>query len=485
MPSLVSALIPIVFLVSLLSLSAYFFGDNASYGANQIALIFSGGVAALVGLRHGFRWPEIQETIGRTLSKVTSAILILLMVGSLIGSWILSGTVPTMIYYGLKLINPDIFYLTACIICAISSLSIGSSWSVAGTIGVGLMGISFGLGLDPAITAGAIISGAYFGDKMSPLSDTTNLAPAISGAELFEHIRNMMWTTGPAFAIALVLYLIIGFTVDSTGQGGNVGNTIEILEQNFSIGIHMLLPLVVVFTLAMKKYPAFPSLMIGTLVGLLWAFLFQTEVILKFTSDLSYSEILRQFIGMWQVLFDGFVINTENKEINDLLSRGGMSSMLNTIWLIICAITFGAIMEKTGCLSRIVLSALSTVKSTGSLILTTALSCIGVNILAAEQYIAIVLPGRMYQVEFEKRGLDPRNLSRTLEDSGTVTSVLIPWNTCGAFMAATLGIATLAYAPYCFFNILSPIITVIYGYLNIKIIPLEDSSEDQASPQTA
>ncbi|MBL4601976.1 MAG: Na+/H+ antiporter NhaC [Emcibacteraceae bacterium] len=471
-PSFIDALIPVLALVSMLSFSVYLYGDASSGGANQIALIMAGCVALVIGVKNGYNWREIEKAITQGIANTFGAILILMAVGMLIGSWILSGTVPAMIYYGLQIINPTIFYFTACILCSVTAISIGSSWTVASTIGIGLMGISSGLGLSPEITAGAIISGAYFGDKMSPLSDTTNLAPAVAGTDLFTHIRHMTWTTFPSIGIAILLYLIIGLTSDINTDNIDLSAQLTLIENNFTIGIYLLLPLVVVFLLAIKKNPAFPTLVIGTLTGLLLAVVFQYDVIMNFAHANGRNEFIVIFDGIWQALFAGYTADTGDVRMDELLSQGGMAGMLETIWLIMCAITFGSIMEKLGLLKRLVVGMIDMAQTTGSLILVTALTCIGVNIMAADQYIAIVLPGRMYRLEFKRRGLAAKNLSRVLEDTGTVTSVLIPWNTCGAFFSSTLGIATFAYAPYCFFNIISPFVSVLYGMYNFKISPI-------------
>jgi len=474
--SLFAALVPAFTLVILLVLSVYLYGDDTQSGASQMSLLISAGIALLIGWRQGFSWREIEKAISHGIGNTVNAILILFTVGSLIGTWILSGTVPAMIYYGLQVISPDYFYFTACLLCAVTAISIGSSWSTAGTVGVGLIGISAGLGLSPEITAGAIISGAYFGDKMSPLSDTTNLAPAVTGSDLFSHIRHMVWTTFPAITIALILYLVIGLNADITTGQINIQDRLDVLDRNFNIGAHLLIPMAIVFYMAFKRMPAFPTILIGALVGGLFAVIFQQDVIVKFV-EADQVTALTLFDGVWRALFGGFVADTGNGDLDELLTRGGMSSMLYTIWLIVCAITFGSVIEKLGMLKRIVNSIIHLAHSTGGLIFTTALTCIGINILAADQYISIVLPGRMYRLEFKKRQLASKNLSRVLEDTGTVTSVLIPWNTCGAFMAGTLGVMTFAYFPYCFFNLLSPVISVFYGYLNIKIARLEEAEE--------
>ncbi len=472
--SLLESLIPAIVLVVLLALSVFLYGDNAQAGASQLSLLFSAGVALLIGWKNNHKWRDVEKAIAHGVGNTVNALLILLMVGSLIGSWILSGTVPAMIYYGLQVINPDFFYVTACILCAVTAVSIGSSWSTAGTVGVGLIGISAGLGMSVEITAGAIISGAYFGDKMSPLSDTTNLAPAVAGSDLFGHIRHMVWTTFPAITMALILYLIIGLIAEHGAAEINIQARLDLLDQNFNIGLHLLIPMGIVFYMAFKRMPAFPTIMIGSLVGGLFAVIFQQDTILNFVKA-DYVTGLSMFDGVLRAMFGGYVSETGNAELDGLLTRGGMNSMMGTIWLIICAITFGSVIEKLGMLKRIVDSVIHLASSTGSLILTTALTCIGVNILAADQYISIVLPGRMYRLEFKKRNLASKNLSRVLEDTGTVTSVLIPWNTCGAFMAGTLGVATFAYMPYCFFNIFSPMVSVLYGYLNFKIEKMDEA----------
>lgn len=400
------------------------------------------------------------------------AILILLMVGALIGTWLLSGTVPSLIYYGLQLINPSWFYAASCLLCAIVALSIGSSWTTAATIGVALLGVAAGLGLDQVVTAGAVISGAYFGDKLSPLSETTNLAPAVAGSNLFEHIHYMLWTTVPSFIIALIIFLIMGFNADVVPNDSRIEEISQILSSNFNIGLEMLVPLVVLLTLAFKKMPAFPAVAIGAFVGAIWALIFQQELI-NSQIPAQMSQFTGTFKLVWAAFFEGFSITTGDAKLDKLLSGGGMSGMLNTTWLIICALMFGAVMEKVGLLKVIVSSILKLAKSTGSLIASTIATCIGTNLIAADQYMAIVMPGRMYKEEYEKRGLANVNLSRTLEDGGTITSPLIPWNTCGAYMQSVLLINPLDYLFYAFFNLINPVLAVIYAYLGVKILKVE------------
>lgn len=480
-PSMLDALIPVITLISLLTLAVNYFGDNSSYGPNQIALLIAMGVAIIIGFKNGCRWSELEQAIIHGISLSLGAVLILFAVGSLIGTWFLSGTVPTMIYYGLKILDPTWFYAAACIMCAIVAMSIGSSWTTAATIGVALIGIAQGLDLSPAITAGAIISGAYFGDKISPLSETTNLAPAIAGSELFAHIRYMFWTSMPSIATALVLFLLLGLTETSDSNITAITLLNQQLSEQFNLSLFNLTPLVVLIVLAIKKVPAFPAVAIGALCGGVWAILFQQELIMRLAND--SSDMLNANITVvWTAFFDGVTIKTGNSDLDDLLSGGGMSGMLNTVWLIMCALSFGAVLEHLGMLKKFVDAILKTAKSTGSLIASTVATCIGTNLLAADQYMAIVMPGRMYKQEYSRRGLDPLVLSRTLEDSGTITSPLIPWNSCGVYMSGVLMVNPLDYLFYCFFNWINPILAIIYGFIgfNIKQVVNKVSNKETA-----
>ncbi|GAB5452258.1 MAG: Na+/H+ antiporter NhaC [Halioglobus sp.] len=477
------AFAPIVFLIILLGLSVYLFGADSSFGANQIALVLAACVAALVGRRVGVPWSQAQEGIIDGIAVGLAPVLILLAVGMLIGTWILAGTVPAMIYYGVQVLDPGIFYAASAAICAIVAISIGSSWTVAGTLGIGLMGIASSFELSPAITAGAIISGAYFGDKLSPMSDTTNLAAAATGVDLFEHIRHMLWTTVPSFGLALLVFLFIGSADAATPS--QIEELQQVLAQQFDIGVHLLLPLLIMLGLVYKRFPAYPAIIISALVGALFALLFQREAVIGLaggTGDTAYAMTLLR--GVWMSLFDGYLSNSGNEFLDALLSKGGMSSMLNTVWLILCALGFGGVLERTGILAYLLQLALRGVNSAGGLISTTVVTCLGTNILAADQFIAVALPGRMYRNEYERFGLSRLNLSRTLEDSATLTSVLIPWNTCGAYMAATLGVATFSYAPYAFFNLLCPLVAIAYGYLNFALKPVEPVAEVVAEATT-
>ena len=483
-PSLIQALIPVLSLVVMLAFSVYLFSDNSSQGPNQIVLTLAAAIAAIVGIRLGFAWAELQSAIIAGISTAMTAILILLSVGGLIGTWLMAGTVPSLIYYGLELLSPQWFFAATCLICAIAALATGSSWTVAGTLGVALIGVSMGLGLDPAIAAGAIISGAYFGDKMSPLSDTTNLAPAVVHTDIFTHIRHMAWTTGPSFTIALILFAGIGLGTDAAADATSLDLLRTTLEQSFNITVIALLPLVVVLYMAYKKIPPLPTILFGALLGGVLAMFLQPAGVLAVAGSPELSNGMALLKGVWLALADGYVSSTGVAAVDDLLTRGGMSSMLVTIWLILAALSFGAVLEHTGMLRRLIDAALKRARSVGSLVTTVVFSCIGINIVAADQYIAIVLPGKMYRAEFEKRNLEPRNLSRVIEDSGTLTSPLVPWNTCGAYMAATLGVATLAYLPFAFFNLVNPLVSMFYGFTGFTMVKL-DEAEDAADASAA
>jgi NhaC family Na+:H+ antiporter len=467
---MLDAIIPIIVLICLLIAAVTFFGDGSSSGPNQIALLLATGVAAVIGLKNGHTWHAMEKAIIHGISISLGAVLILLAVGSLIGTWLLSGTVPTMVYYGLQIIDPSWFYAATCLVCGVVAMSIGSSWTTAATVGVAFIGIAGGFELSTSVTAGAVISGAYFGDKLSPLSETTNLAPAVAGSELFEHIRYMLWTTIPSITIALILFLIIGFN-HSSSEIGNTDSIVSLtntLENTYNISALNLIPLFILLALAYKKMPAFPAVAIGAIIGAIWALIFQQELILAMAEE-GVESTRAIIMVVWTAFFDGVVVETGNIEIDELLSRGGMAGMLNTIWLVVTALSFGAILEHLGMLKKFVESILATAKSTGSLIASTVATCIGTNLITADQYMAIVMPGRMYKEEYEKRGLHPVLLSRTLEDSGTITSPLIPWNTCGAFMFGALALTSYDYIFYCFFNLINPILAIAYGYLGFKI----------------
>jgi len=472
-PSFTDALIPIGSLIIMLGASVYYFGSDSSFGANQIALILSACIAGLVGMKNGMTWSNVEDAMLNGIGLAFGAILILLAVGSLIGSWILAGTVPSMIYYGLQVLSPDVFYAACCAICAIVALTIGSSWTVAGTLGISLVGIAHAMDMSLPITAGAIVSGAYFGDKLSPLSETTNLASAITGSNLFAHIKNMLYTTLPAIIIALVVFAYLGAGSSANTNPDEINKLVTDLEATFNIGLINLIPLLVLLGLAWKKVAAMPTILIGALSACVLALFTQPQAVAAMGGT---DAALPQLKAIWISLFDGYSSDSGNKQLDELLSKGGMSSMLNTVWLVISAMAFGGVLERAGLLEALVERALKMAKSIGGLITTTVLTCIGTNIISADQYIAVVLPGRMYRLEFERRGLSKLALSRSIEDGGTITSALVPWNTCGAYMAGTLGVATMAYAPYAIFNWICPLIAIAYGYLNIKLLRIEDEA---------
>jgi len=468
-PSVLDALIPVSFLVILLFISVRLFGEDSSYGPNQIVLLLAACVAMLVGFKNGQGWAAMERDIFTGMTIIFGPSFILLAVGIMIATWIAGGVVPAMIYYGLKLMNPSVFYSAVCLTCAIVSLSIGSSWTTAASVGVAMIGTAAGLGLSPAICAGAIISGAYFGDKMSPLSDTTNLAPAVAGVDLFSHIRHMAWTGVPALLFALTLFTIIGFASEPAADMNNLDSTLAVLTDHFTIDWYMLLPLAALFVLAWQKMPALPAILIAAFLGAIYAVVFQ---------DFGRDAERGQIGAIWSILFGGYEAGTGDVVLDDLLSGGGAANMLNTIWLIMCAVFFGGAMEHTGLLVKLLEEIMQRAKSSAAIITSTILTCIGTNIIAGDQYIAIVLPGRMYKVAFRHHKMAPVNLSRAIEDSATVTSALIPWNTCGAFMAATLGVPTFVYLPFCFFNLAMPVISIVYGIINFRILPLVESEDD-------
>lgn len=558
-PTLFQSLIPIITLMILLAISVLFIWKDSSLdGANQMALLISAAVAMLIGWKMNYRFVEMLKGVTDAINTALPAIIILLLIGALAGTWLISGIVPTMIYYGLKILSPTFFLFSACVISAIISLATGSSWSTIATVGVALFGIGQALGITPGLVAGAIISGAYFGDKMSPMSDTTNLAPAVAGSDLFTHIRYMLYTTIPSISIALIVFLIWGFFVGEGGTETNIEEMLSAIEGSFYISPVLFLVPAVVIVLIIMKVDAIPALFVGVLLGGIFAVIFQPDIIadhgkksnVYLTGDNLENSTIRWYnedgdelskkdyawnldggnytlvitkgeeqmmqtitvpaglendeifniegdirledwgLGItlsrsgylesaYRSMIDAMTVDTsvatDNATVNDLLGTSGMSGMLNTIWLIVCAMAFGGVLEKLGMLNRITESLVARAKSNGSLIATTAVTCVGFNVTASDQYLAIVVPGKMYAKEFEKRGLAAQNLSRTLEDAGTVTSVLVPWNTCGAVQSNVLGIATGEYFIYCIFNLVSPLMTIIFGFLGIKIAKLKKS----------
>jgi NhaC family Na+:H+ antiporter len=471
--TMTEAAIPIVALIVLVGLSFYLFGDAGAKGPNQVALVLAAMIALVIGRRAGYTSEQLREAAIASVGTGVSAIFILFAVGALTGAWAMSGTLMAMVYYGLQILSPHYFYMTSALLCAVIAFSIGSSWTVAATIGIGLVGIAINMELSPAVTAGAVISGAYFGDKSSPLSDTANLAAAVGGADLYQHLREVLWTSIPALAITLTIFFFMGSPGDFDAT-----EKLDSIRQTFDVSLVHFLPLLVVIVLAALRFPPFTTIMMGALAGAVLAVVTSPERVIAFAADPDLSAPLALLKGAWLALASGYTSTTGYETIDMLASRGGMERMLDTIWLIIVALAFGGVVEKAGAIERLIAPVLAAVKSNGSLVAATVGSTVATNVVTADQYIAIVLPGRMFKGAFQKRGLAPVVLSRSLGDSATVTSALIPWNSCGAFMAATLGVATVAYAPFTFFNILSPLISVALAFLGIRMLkaPSPESS---------
>ncbi|MDX1314617.1 MAG: Na+/H+ antiporter NhaC [Eudoraea sp.] len=468
------ALTPVFALILMLAYNVYVFGDDAIGGSNQFILLMGGAVAAVVGFFNKVSYKQMLAEVAENVKSTTGALLILLMVGALAGTWLISGIIPAMIYYGLQILNPTIFLGACVVISAIISIATGSSWTTAATVGIALIGIGDALGISLGMTAGAVLSGAYFGDKMSPLSDTTNLAPAMAGGELFGHIRYMTYTTIPTILITLLVFLIIGFNLDTTGIA-DTASILTSIDKAFNInGWLFIVPAVVIFMIV-RKAPPLVALLIGTLLGGVFALIFQPSVVAGITGASSL-DFESGYKGILNAITINTSVATDNPALNDLFSAKGMYGMLGTIWLIVCAMVFGGVMDGIGALSRITKSLLGLAKTTLGLFASTVGSCLALNITASDQYLAIVVPGKMFAQAYEDRELAPENLSRTLEDSGTVTSVLIPWNTCGAYHSGVLGVSVAEYFFFAIFNWLSPITTLFFAALGIKIKQLKTTA---------
>jgi Na+:H+ antiporter, NhaC family len=467
-PSYLDVLIPIAVLIGSIAGAVSLFGLDAINGPVQVALLLSTMVAAIIILKNGHPWAEIASAGGRGIASIVSAIFILLAVGALIGTWNMAGTIPTLVHYGIQLLQPNWFYLATAMVCAIVSLGIGSSWTTVGTIGVGLVGIASLVGVSPVITAGAVISGSYFGDKTSPLSETTVLSAQLAEVDIYTHIRTQIWTSVPAFMIALVVFTILGLR---EGNVDSVETAVELskLDQLFRINLLNLFPLVFLVVLSVRKVPASLAVMSAALVAGFMAPILQPQAVLRFVNEPDLSVPVAYIKGIWMALANGYQENSGIADIDRLLSRGGMDSMLLTLWIIIGAVTFGTLMEEFGLLAKLIDPVLYRAKTTALLFTTVIMTGLGLNIIAGDQYIALVLPVRLFRIEFQKRGLKPQNLSRVAADAGTVTSPLVPWNSCGAYMAATLGVATFLYLPFAIFNIASPILSLVYGITGFKI----------------
>ena len=465
------ALIPVFALIGMLAYNVLFVyngeDDNALGGSNQFILLLGGAVAAIVGYFTKVPFHKMLDEVANNIKSTASAILILLMVGALAGTWMVSGIIPSMIYYGLQILSPAIFLPATLIICSVISIATGSSWTTSATVGIALIGIGGALGFDLGMVAGAVVSGAYFGDKLSTMSDTTNLAPAMAGTDLFTHIKYMTLTTIPTYIITLILFIVLGLSVEVSGEA-NTNDLLNSITASFNVTPLLFLVPVIVIGLIVKKTEPLVALLVGTLLAGIFAIIFQPEIVTQITNADSLT-FKSAYKGVMQAITTEVIVPTENKTLTDLFTSGGMAKMLPTIWLILCAMVFGGIMDAIGALARISESLLKLAHTTFGLFASTVGSCLALNITASDQYLAIVVPGKMFAKAYKDKGLAPENLSRTLEDTGTVTSVLVPWNTCGAYQAGTLGVSTLDYLPYAFFNILSPFMTLIFAAFNIKI----------------
>jgi NhaC family Na+:H+ antiporter len=461
------ALLPVLVLVGMLAYNVFVYGDDALSGSNQFILLLGGAVAAIVGFLNKVTYKKMIEEVANNIKSTTGALLILLFVGALAGTWLISGVIPTMIFYGLKLLNPTIFLPATVVICAVISIATGSSWTTSATVGIALIGIGGALGIPLGMVAGAVLSGAYFGDKMSPLSDTTNLAPAMAGTDLFTHIRYMAFTTVPTILVTLVVFIILGFTFDTNGTADTEAILTSIGESFNISGWLFLVPAAVILLIIRKTQPLI-ALLIGTLLGGAFAIIFQPEVVMQ-VAGAEQLDFKAAYQGITNAITVDTSIETSNTELNDLFSSGGMYGMLGTIWLIICAMVFGGVMDAIGALSTISEALLKMAHTVFGLFASTVATCLALNVTASDQYLALVVPGKMFKKAYEDRNLAPENLSRTLEDSGTVTSVLVPWNTCGAYQSGVLGVSVYDYFIYAIFNWLSPFMTLLFAGFQIKI----------------
>jgi Na+:H+ antiporter, NhaC family len=480
-PSYADAIIPLLTLVVLIAASVALFGMDAVGGPMEVALIFSSMVAALIVLKNGYSWEDVQRTGQIAFGTIVTPIFILFAVGALIGTWNMSGTIPTLVFYGLKLLQPSYFYLAAAVVCALTSMSIGSSWTTVGTIGVGLVGLATLVGVSPAVTAGAVISGAYVGDKLSPLSETTVLAAQLADIDIYTHLRAQIWTSGPAFVIAVIVFALLGLRV-TVAPGIDTGGELSQLDQLFRITPWNLIPLALLIILSLRKTPASLAIAASALLAGVMALFLQRDAVLRFINDPTASTPVVYIKAIWVAMATGYKANSGIPVLDSLLSRGGMESMLKTVWIIVGAVTFGTILEEFKLMGKLINPVLEHAHSTGQLMAAVLSTAIGLNVFAGDQYIALVLPSRMYRVEFKKRGLKPQNLSRACADGGTVTSALVPWNSCGAFMAATLGVPTISYLWFCVFNIASPLMSLLWGITGIKLERFETVAEAEMEP---
>jgi NhaC family Na+:H+ antiporter len=481
-PTLLDALLPVVVLIGLIAVTIWLFGVSATDGPLQVALLLAASFAALMALKNGYTSAAIADAAIGGVATAMGAIFILLAVGALIGTWNMAGTIPTIVDYGVRLLNPSIFYVTTAAICAVVGMVTGSSWTTAGTLGVAFVGMAKVMGLPAHVAAGAVICGAYFGDKMTPLSETTILVPQLVGGGLTtgRHIRNMFWTSGPALGISLVVFLVLGLTANPESTVSTQA-VLDVLEHDFTISVVALLPLFLLVAFTLKKVPPFLAILGSALFAGILACFTQWSAVKSFVGEPGLGPVATGIKGIYAAMATGYVHTSEVPAISQLFSRGGMASLLTTVWLVLAALSFAAIMEHAGFLARLLRPVVARARTRGRLILAVNASGVGLNVVAGDQYVADVLPARMFRGEFEQRGLAPEVLSRAVEDSGTVTSVLVPWNTCGAYISGVLGVPTASYLPYCFFNLASPVLDVVYGFLGFKTPQLEKDVESNAS----
>ena len=462
------AFIPFIVLIVLITCCIAVFGNATLDGASQVSLLLASAVSVLVGYStKRLDWENLEREMSAKISSCTPAIIILLLIGAIGGTWMVSGIVPTMIYYGMQIIRPEVFLVSSSILCALVSLMIGSSWTTIATIGLALMGIGKAHGFDEGWIAGSIITGAYFGDKLSPLSDTTVLASSVSGTPLFTHIRYMMFTTIPSFFISLTIFLIAGLTIDVSGHG-NVAEFMDGLQNTFIISPWLLLVPVTTGIMISRRWPSMVVLFLAILIAVVVALVIQPQLVCHISGE-SDGDLLAYYKGMMQACYGSTDIETGMPALNELVHTNGMAGMMPTIWLIICAQTFGATLTATGQLQDLMGVVLRFVKGTASLVASTVGTALFCNIAMADQYLSIILTGSMFKETYLKRGYESRLLSRSCEDGATVTSVLVPWNTCGLTQSTVLGVATLTYLPYCFFNILSPIVSIFVAAIGWKV----------------
>ena len=468
------ALLPIVFLVSLLSINVFIYGDDSLNGTNQFILILSGLFGASLGFIYKVSYKKILTSISNSVKSVTGALLILLFVGALAGTWMISGIIPAMVYYGLKLLDPNIFLPACIVICSIISVATGSSWTTSATVGIALVGIGKALGIPAGMVGGAVIAGAYFGDKLSPLSDTTNLAAAVTKVDLFKHIKYLTYTTIPSISITLIVFIILGFLQVSDGSTDNT-YLLDAINEKFNISLVLFIVPILVLIMIIKKTPPLIALVIGTLVGAIFCIIFQPQIIAELSNG-SSSKLVNTYVVIMDTITGQVSIETNNELLNDLFSTGGMLGMMNTIFLVIGTMVFGGVMDAIGALKTISETLLSWADTSFKLFASTVASCLALNVSASDQYLSIVVSGKMFEKAFKDKNLAPENLSRTLEDSATVTSALIPWNSCGAYHSSVLGVGVGEYFIYAIFNWISPFMTLIYAAFKIKIRTLANKN---------